>query len=105
MSGETESGRENYWVFQSALILVFILLNYSFRLISAHFSVVSRLESQYEMFKGQEQQKGEKKMRDLGNLEVKYTKLFNEAHKENVLTNFAAELEKDENKEKISKRL
>lgn len=48
MQGETSPDTENMWVFESALILVYVLLNYAFRLMSNHFAVVSQLEARYE---------------------------------------------------------
>lgn len=48
MTGTTKAEKEKRWVFTSAIILVYCLLNYAFRLMSAHFAIVTRLEAEYE---------------------------------------------------------
>ena len=41
MRGETTPGRENRWVFESSIVLVYCLLQYAFRVMSAHFAIVT----------------------------------------------------------------
>lgn len=45
MAHKTTAGAENRWVFESGLILVYCLLNYAYRLLSHHFSIVTKLET------------------------------------------------------------
>lgn len=44
MVGEITPNQVNNWIFKSSGILVFILLNYAFRLASVHFSAVTKLQ-------------------------------------------------------------
>lgn len=88
MSSRTTYGRENYWVFQSALLLVFIMLNYAFRLMSAHFAIVTKLEAEYENERGKKSKDRDRIISDWANREVKYSKTFNDAHKATVLADF-----------------
>lgn len=53
MTGKTTPGKEKRWVFTSAIILVYCLLNYAFRLMSAHFAIVTALEAAYENVRSQ----------------------------------------------------
>jgi hypothetical protein len=88
MSNKTTYGSSNVWVFESALILVFIMLNYAFRLMSAHFAIVTKLEAEYEYYSGTSSKKRDEMMTKWAQVEVDYSKKFNDAHKHTVLTEF-----------------
>ena len=47
MAYTTENVAENGWRLTTALLLVLFLLNYSYALISAHFSIVTKLEADH----------------------------------------------------------
>jgi hypothetical protein len=47
MANYTKEVSENGWRLTTALILILFLLNYSYALISAHFSIVTKLEADY----------------------------------------------------------
>lgn len=70
MAGKTKRGHENRWVFASALILVYCLLNYAFRLMSAHFAIVTRLEAEYEFSRGKEATNRDVQIKDWAALEI-----------------------------------
>jgi hypothetical protein len=88
MTGKTTPGKENHWVFWSALILVFIMLNYAFRLMSAHFAIVTKLEAEFEHYRSDKSKVRDRRITDWAQGEVEYSKLFNEAHKESVFSDF-----------------
>lgn len=48
MANHCKEVSENGWRLTTALILILFLLNYSYALISAHFSIVTKLEADYE---------------------------------------------------------
>jgi len=48
MAYKTKEVSENGWRLTTALILILFLLNYSYALISAHLSIVTKLEADHQ---------------------------------------------------------
>ena len=71
------------------------MLNYAFRLMSAHFAIVTKLEAEFEHFRSDKSKKRDRRITDWAQEEVEYSKLFNEAHKESVFSDFKALNQKD----------
>jgi hypothetical protein len=90
MAGATQPGAERRWAFASALILVYCLLNYAFRLMSAHFAIVTRLEAEYEHARGTEARDRDKDIQRWAGLEVAKSRRFNEAHMAAVFAAYEA---------------
>lgn len=84
MTGATKPGKERFWVFASSIILVYCLLNYAFRLMSAHFAIVTRLEAEYERTRGKEAEGRNNKIQRWAAREIETSRDFNEEHMESV---------------------
>lgn len=99
MSGKTEPNQVNNWVFKSAGILVFILLNYAFRLASVHYSAVTKLQVEYETSRLEQSKHREDDIRDWSVAELEVSKQFTDSHKKMVFMEF------NKNNEKLYKDL
>ena len=93
MTGKTTPGKENKWTFESAGILVFLLLNYAFKLMSAHFAIVTRLEAEYEQSRGKKSVERNQSTKMWAENEIKFSRLFNDAHQESVFSEFQSKNE------------
>ena len=103
LTGETAPGKEDFWVFASAIILVYCLLNYAFRIMSAHFAIVTELEAEYEAIRGDEAEGRSKQIRDWAQQEIHNSKKFNEEHMESVFESY--EKANPEIKDELAKQL
>ena len=91
LTGETTPGKEDRWVFTSAIILVYCLLNYAFRIMSAHFAIVTELEAEYEALRGDEAVTRSQQIRDWAQQEIHNSRDFNEEHMESVFEAYEKE--------------
>lgn len=95
MAGETTPGAERRWVFTSAIILVYCLLNYAFRLLSAHFAIVTRLEAEYEASRSQESQRRDHQIQEWAGREIAKSRDFHDEHMESVFAAYEAQQSKE----------
>lgn len=72
----------------SALILVYCLLQYAFRLMSAYFAIVTKLEAEYEFARGKEAQRRDGLVQEWAGREIQTSRDFNEAHMASVFEAF-----------------
>lgn len=68
----------------SAIILVYVLLQYAFRIMSAYFSIVTKLEAEYEYHRGKESQTKDSHVQEWASREIQTSRDFNEAHMSSV---------------------
>jgi len=70
-------------------------LNYAFRLLSAHFAIVTRLEAEYEASRSQESQRRDHQIQEWAGREIAKSRDFHDEHMESVFAAYEAQQSKE----------
>ena len=92
MAYKTKEVSENGWRLTTALILILFLLNYSYALISAHLSIVTKLEADHQYDVDQKKQSREISIHDWARFEIEKSKDFNEEHQKTIVDKFMKDM-------------
>lgn len=95
MAYSSKEVSENGWRLTTSLILVLFLLNYAYALISAHFSIVTKLEAEYLFDCEKKKGDREKVVHEWADFEIEKSKDFNEEHMQTVIDKYLKDLKRD----------